>query len=167
MRRWFVVHTKPHAEARVRQHLAWQDYHVYLPCYLKRRRHARRTSWVPASLFPRYLFVHLDPAETQWQPIRSTFGVCDIVRIGDRLAPVPVGVVEDIIARHGIDKHRRLDEPAPFEKGEVVRIHSGALSDTVGLFEQLDSDERVVVLLDMLGREVKVRVPLDSVAAYN
>ncbi len=166
MRRWFVVHTKPHAEARAHQHLSWQDYEAYLPRYLKRRRHARRTSWVAAPLFPRYLFVRLDPAETGWRPIHSTHGVCDIVRIGDRPAPVPVGVVEDIIARHGIDHHTRLDEPPPFEKGEIVRIHSGALSDAVGSFEQLDDAERVVVLLDMLGREVRVRVPLDSVAAY-
>ena len=44
-------------------------------------------------------------------------------------------------------------------------ITEGALNDIVGLFECENGEGRVIVLLDLLGRQVRVRVPLAAVAA--
>ena len=57
-------------------------------------------------------------------------------------------------------------EPPPFAKGEVVRLTEGALADQIGLFEGVSDDERVTILVTLLGREVKVRVPVETVCAY-
>ena len=48
---------------------------------------------------------------------------------------------------------------------EWVKIIDGPLNDLEGLFEGPNDDERVTVLLSLLGREVKVRVPLETVYA--
>ena len=40
----------------------------------------------------------------------------------------------------------------------------GALSDQIGLFECAGDDQRVFLLLDLLGRKVRVRVPADQVS---
>ena len=85
---WYVVHTHPRAEAKALLNLDRQGFTCYLPRYLKRRRHARRVETVAAALFPRYLFVDLDLATQQWWPIRSTFGVADLVFNGGQPAPV-------------------------------------------------------------------------------
>jgi transcriptional antiterminator RfaH len=66
-----VVQTHPHAEAKAAAHLEHQGYSVYLPRYLKRRRHARRIEIVPAPLFPSYLFVVIDMFSRRWRAIRS------------------------------------------------------------------------------------------------
>jgi len=58
--RWYVVQTHSQAEAKACGHLQRQGFEIYLPKYLKRRRHARRTETVIAPLFPRYLFVAVD-----------------------------------------------------------------------------------------------------------
>ena len=63
--RWYVVQTHPHAEQKASLNLARQGYGVYLPRYLKRRRHARRVETVAAPLFPRYMFVAVDRAVQQ------------------------------------------------------------------------------------------------------
>ena len=69
---WYAVHTHAGAESRAVWHLERQGFAAYLPQYSKRRRHARRTEWVRAPLFPRYLFVWVDIAKQRWQAIQST-----------------------------------------------------------------------------------------------
>jgi transcriptional antiterminator RfaH len=49
--------------------------------------------------------------------------------------------------------------PTDFRKGDRVVIAEGALEGCVGLFEATSDDARVIVLLDLLGREIRVRVP--------
>ena len=75
MERWYVVHTQPRGESLAITNLINQGLETYLPLHLRRRRHARRTEWVPAPLFPSYLFVQFDVEQTRWRAIHSTFGV--------------------------------------------------------------------------------------------
>ncbi len=86
---WYVVHTHVHSEAKAAAHLARQGYLAYLPRYLKKRRHARRTDTVAAPLFPRYLFVAFNPQACRWRSIQSTVGVAHLVCNGDEPATVP------------------------------------------------------------------------------
>lgn len=163
MRRWYVVSTQPRAEFKALANLRNQGYRAYLPRYLKWRSHARRREQVPAPLFPRYLFVALDVTRDRWRSIRSTMGVCDLVAVGDRPAPVPPGVVEEILAQEDSRGYVTISRRTPFHKGAPLRVVDGAFADCVGLFEYEDDDERVIVLLELLGRQVRVRVPLTTV----
>lgn len=56
-------------------------------------------------------------------------------------------------------------QPRGFEKGEALRIVSGALADCFGFFEQMADRDRVVLLLDLLGRKVRVQAPLEAVSS--
>lgn len=167
MKQWFAVHTQPRGETLARLNLLRQGFDAYLPQYLKRRRHARRTDWAAKPLFPRYLFVHMDLGVARWRAIQSTFGVSHLVCNGEAPACVPDGIVEDIMARHD-DRGLVVmtAEPPPFEKGQAVRVTAGALAEQVGWFEGISDDERVILLLQLLGREIRVRVPVEAVAAF-
>lgn len=165
MTTWFAVYTRARAEAKAEEHLQRQGYEVYLPRHLKRRRHARSTDFVLAPVFPRYLFVALDRLHQRWRPILSTVGVCDLVRAGDRPLPIPDGVVEEIQDREDENGFVVVGPASPFHKGEAVCITEGVLADIVGLFECENGEERVIVLLDLLGRQLRARVPLGAVAA--
>ena len=48
----------------------------------------------------------------------------------------------------------------------MVRVTSGPLAEQVGWFEGVSDDERVILLLDLLGRKIQVRVPTEAVAAF-
>jgi len=162
MKQWFVVHTHAHGETKARINLAQQGFEPYLPVYAKQRRHARKVETVRAPLFPRYLFVHLDPEAARWRAIRSTIGVVDLVTIDNRPSPVPEGVVDGLRAR-AADAGLNTLPPAGPQRGDPVRILGGALADHEGLFDGLSDAERVTVLLDLLGRTVRVKVPRDLV----
>lgn len=158
---WYVVHSQPNAELRAAEHLERQGFTSYVPTYLKTRRHARRVDTVRAPFFPRYLFVWIDVTQQRWRSINSTVGVSRIVGRGLMPTPVMPGVVEAIRQREGEDGIIRLaPAAAKFRPGDAVRVVDGAFEACQGLFQALTDNERVSILLDLLGR--KVRVVLDA-----
>jgi len=164
VKRWYVAQTQMRAEERARINLERQGFEAYLPRYLRERSHARRRDVVRAPLFPGYIFVHLDLETAPWRSINGTLGVSHLICNGERPAAVPAGVVEELAARedeNGIIPLQRR----PFHKGEALRIVSGALADCFGLFERMADRDRVILLLDLLGRKVAVQAPLGAVAA--
>ncbi len=162
---WCAVQTHVRSEDKAAFHLKRQGFEVFLPKHLKRRMHARRIDWVPAPLFPRYLFVAIDPLATQWSSIRSTVGVSNLVRFGNRPATVPTDIITEIKARQDEKGMVKAYTGHTFKAGERVRIIDGPLNDLEGLFHCATDEERVTVLLNLMGREVKVRVPLETVYA--
>lgn len=163
MSRWYVVKTQPQKEERARAHLLRQGFDVYLPRWRKRRVHARRIEWVAAPLFPRYMFVGFDVAVTRWRAIQSTIGVSHLVCSGGMPLPVPKGIVEAIRSREA--ENGLIEIKPAFLKGQPIIVEDGPFLDQVGLFECIDDDARVTILLDLLGREVRVQVPAHLVRA--
>ena len=163
--RWFVAHTHPHGEAKATAHLNRQGFEIYFPRYLKRRRHARRVETVAAPLFPRYLFVAIDLGVQRWRSIYSTVGVSRLVCNGDDPTPVPGGIVEALKSREDVNGFIKLDSRPPFRAGDKIRVLDGAFSSCLGLFEGMAERERIAILLDLLGRKVRVVLDADLIAA--
>ncbi len=163
--RWFVAHTQPHAEVKATLHLKRQGFESYVPRYLKRRRHARKLETVAAPLFPRYLFVAVDVTAQRWRSIYSTVGVARLVCNGDEPTPVPDGIVDELKSREDINGLIKLQPLPSFRPGDKIRVLDGAFSSCLGLFEGMAERERVAILLDLLGRKVRVVLEGDLVAA--
>ncbi len=163
--RWFVAHTHPHAETKATAHLNRQGFDIYFPRYLKRRRHARRIETVAAPLFPRYLFVAIDLGVQRWRSVYSTVGVSRLVCNGDDPTPVPDGIVEALRKREDANGFIKLGSRPPFRAGDKVRVLDGAFTSCLGLFEGMAERERIAILLDLLGRKVRVVLDADLVAA--
>ena len=162
---WYVVQTHPHAEAKAASHLQRQGYSVYLPRYLRRRRHARRVEVVTAPLFPRYLFVAIGALTQRWRAIQSTIGVARLVCSGDEPAVVPASIVNELRGRQNEAGFVQLDLRPRFAPGDKVRVVEGSFSACLGLFEGMQDRERVAILLDMLGRKVRVVLDGDAIVA--
>jgi transcriptional antiterminator RfaH len=163
--RWYVVQTQPNGEAKAALNLQRQDYEIYLPRYLKRRSHARKVDLVARPLFPRYLFVAVDKATSRWRSIQSTVGVSRLVCNGDEPAAVPGGVVGALRAREDAKGFVTMDMRPAFSHGDTVRVLAGAFTDCAGLFNGMADHDRVSILLDMLGRKVRVLLDAELVAA--
>jgi transcriptional antiterminator RfaH len=163
--RWYVVQTQVNGEAKAAQNLLRQGYEIYLPRYLKRRCHARKVDFVAKALFPRYMFVAIDEAAQRWRSIQSTQGVSHLVCNGEEPAAVPGGVVGALKAREDDRGLIRMETTPAFAPGDKVRVLAGAFMDTAGLFDGMGDHDRVAILLDLLGRKVRVHLDVDLVAA--
>jgi transcriptional antiterminator RfaH len=160
----YAVHTQPHAEDKACFHLNRQGFDIYLPRYLKRRRHARRVDVVVAPFFPRYLFVGVDMAIQRWRSIHSTIGVSRLVCNGDEPAAVPDAVIAEIKRNEDERGYIQLKRPQ-FTPGDKVMVLEGAFADCFGLFEVATGEDRVAILLDLLGRKVRVSLAADRICA--
>ena len=163
--RWYVVQTQANAENKAAVHLARQGFTIYLPRYLKKRRHARRVETVTAPLFPRYIFVEIDMAVQRWRSIYSTVGVSRLVCNGDQPAPVPDDVIGSLRSREDISGLIRLVHRPNFRIGDKVRILEGAFYDCLAIYDGMTDRERVGILLDLLGRKVRISLDAEAIAA--
>lgn len=162
--RWYVVQTQVNGEAKAAENLRRQGYEIYLPRYLKRRRHARKVDFTAKPLFPRYMFVAIDVTTQRWRPVQSTFGVARLVTNGDEPAMVPEGVIPALKAREDAKGLIRMDARPVFAKGDKMRVLAGSFMDNVGLFNAMADHDRVSILLEMLGRKVRVLLDAELVA---
>jgi transcription elongation factor/antiterminator RfaH len=159
--RWFLVHTLPHNERRAQLHLGAQDFRTHFPTIQKTIRHARQLRTVQAPLFPRYVFIILDPRRDRWLSVKSTVGVSSLYTCEDRPIPVPAGIVETLI--ENTDEANLTLFSSGLTAGQSVRILLGPFANLVGTLERLDAAGRVRVLLDMMGSAVPVAVRRNAV----
>ena len=161
MKRWYLVHTKPRKERVAEQNLQRQGYEVYLPLIQQPRRH--RGHWIEAidPLFPNYLFVRLHFGCDNIGPIRSTTGVRALVRFTQEPAIVPEEIIESLKFAADRDTGIYRVKEALFKPGDKVLIDQGPLASLTAIFLAETGQERVLILLDMLGRENQITVERD------
>ena len=162
---WHVVQAHLHAETKARIHLSRQGFETYLPLHLKRRRHARRTEIVAAPLYPSYLFVRFNPSIHRWRSIHSTIGVARLVCNGDVPATLDQTIIENLKSRENAQGFIQLERRPKFALHDKVRVCDGVFADCLGLIEGVSDRDRVVILLNMLGRKVRVLLDEELVVA--
>lgn len=152
--RWFAVNTLPGNEERARVNLERQGWPCFCPRVSKTTRSGRRLMTRLRPLFPGYLFVSLDPQQSRWRAVDSTFGVRSIVKSGDAPAPLPVGCIEAL--QQIADAQGKVSFATSLRRGEDVTFLSGPFAGFIGRLEHLDASGRVTVLLELLGRTTPI-----------
>jgi transcriptional antiterminator RfaH len=164
MSRWYLIHTKPSGEATARENLVRQGYEVYLP---RLQQSVRRRGGIEervVALFPRYLFLRLEEGAQALAPVRSSIGVSGVVRFGADCAVVPESLIRQLRAREDTATGlHRLAQPEVLVSGMPIRIAMGPFDGLAGVFERNDGADRVLVLLNLLGQNTRVRLPLRSI----
>ena len=114
--------------------------------------------YLTESLFPRYLFIQLDPDHDNWAPIRSTYGVSGFVKFGMYPTIVPDSLIEYVRENEKEFEQRAImiDE---LQKNDPVIVMEGPFKGLEGLFKQFEGAQRASVLLHFLGQQRPVRVP--------
>ena len=162
---WFVANTHVNSETAAAEHLRRQGFSVYLPLYKKLRCHARRKEWVTRPLFPRYLFVGVVAVNRRWRAINSPIGISHLISFDGEPASISHDIIKGLRAREDESGIVSLAAALPFKKGDPVKLLGGALTDRTGLIDSVDNKMRVTVLLDLLGRQLRVRAPIETVQA--
>lgn len=162
--RWYAVCCKPRQEAVAEENLLRQGYRTYLP-RTRNARH-RRGQWIDViePLFPRYLFIRIDPALHSTASVHSTRGAVGLVRFGGQPTVVPEQVIETIRRREDTSTGLHHVNHPLFCAGEAIRLAEGPLAGMEGVFAEEDGEKRVIVLLELLGKANKIRVDRNWVA---
>jgi len=159
---WYLIHSKPRQERRALENLERQGYPCYLPIFTVQKIRRAKLTTVEESLFPRYLFIQLSvgPQGMDWGPIRSTMGVSRLVRFGLEAAKVDQRIINFLRER---ETAFREEPPEHFTPGERLTVIEGPFAGLDAVFQIADGEKRVIVLIEMLARQVKVAVAPGSV----
>lgn len=163
---WYVIHTKPRQEQRALLNLERQGYECYLPLLAVEKLHKGKLSVVEEPLFARYLFIRLDVSESgkSWGPIRSTKGVSHLVTFGKEFAKVDEQLIETLRA------HREVLSSQPqrlFEQGERVLITEGPFRGLEAIYQMSNSENRAMVLIELLSKPALLKVSPASLCKAN
>jgi transcriptional antiterminator RfaH len=157
---WACAQLECHRERLALHCLGLAGFQTYMPrLRVKRLTRTRKVSMAMPALFPNYCFVLI---ELQWHAARWAPGVIRLVLDGVQPAKVPDGVIDGIRSRER-DGLIDIAKPPQFVPGMRVRVLQGPLQHHIGLLTALRPHERVLVLLQLLGRQQRVELPAGDV----
>jgi transcriptional antiterminator RfaH len=156
---WYLAQLKPNCWHIADRNLKRQGFKTFLPIEDVTRRVRDRFVTSQRPLFQGYLFVAFNSSTDYWRSINSTYGVSRIVSFGSIPCPVPNEIVTGLQVR--CDEGGVLLPPRILKPGEEVRVTSGPLANFVGTVETLAPEQRVWILIDIMGGSTRVAVDAD------
>ena len=87
------------------------------------------------------------------------------MRVGGEPVRVPSEIVAALKGRVAAGAFDRVGRTGSLRLGDLVRVTRGVFEEMIGRLVELREGDRVVVLLDFLGRAVRAELPQDAVAA--
>lgn len=154
MRNWYLLKTKSKQEHIAIKNLENQKYCCYCPTITIQNKQI--------VLFPGYIFIYLHNEKENWSPICSTKGIVNFVRFGLNYAQVPDAVIKFLRANELINKEKfnNLDR---LKSGDKVQISDGVFKNCVAIFKSSKPQERVLLLLNILGQQQSITIKQESV----
>lgn len=157
--RWYLVQCRPRQELRAEQNLRNQYFSCYCPQHSVEKMRDGKRAVTQQPLFPGYLFINLCKFSDNWHSIRSTRGVLRLVTFAGEPLPVGDEVISDLQERLA-----KVGSQPLFREGMPVTLIEGPFKDMNAVFCKADGDERAVILLDLLSRKQRMKVPVRALS---
>ena len=164
---WYLAYTKPKSEDIGLENLLKQGFEAWLPkikAVKSRRRKAEDALFTQEAMFPRYLFFRPAHAEQSISVVRSTLGITSLVRFGHEFAQLPHDKLRQIALWVEQQQGRSAAEIMGLQPGQTVKVTAGPLAGLDALV-RMTAQDRVIVLLQLLGKDHEVAVPYQAIAS--
>ena len=158
---WYVVQTKPSAEAQAGRHLRRQAYEVWTPQTWTTRRCRGQVIPTMAPVFANYIFVEVDLDNDRWLAINGTRGVKRMLRFGDRPSPIEHREFARLRARIGeepIQERDLISAMRPLlEVDDLVAVQDGPFESFTGTVLET-AGGRAKIMLSLFGRQTETEM---------
>lgn len=155
-RQWFAVHTRSRCEKKVAAQFEEKQIDSFLPTLREVHHWSDRRKVVDQPLFPGYVFVRIPPEDRTRISVLRTNGVVGFVGVQGQGIPIPDHEIENV--------QRLLSSdiqfvPYPFLRvGQRVRVRGGYLDGVEGILVAKNSDQSVVISVELIQRSLSIRV---------
>lgn len=161
---WHLAQFKPNSHRIAERNLARQGFRTFLPLQEVTVRTRGNFANHLRPLFPEYLFVAFDRLQRGWRAVNGTSGVTRLVGTGSTPAEVPLDLVSQLMLR--CDGKGKLLPPRILHTGDPVTVTRGPLAQFVATVESLAPARRIWVLMDIMGIQTRVAMPVDHVRSH-
>lgn len=160
---WYCIHTRPKSEHIASAHLKQlsPEIEVFCPRIRFQRNTKRGKVWFNEALFPGYTFGRFD-LRNWLRAVNATNAVLGVVHFGDRFVPVP----EDIVGQWSecVDAEALITIDEELKPGDEIEVVDGPMSGIQTVITRvMPGQERVNILMEMLGQAMEVEVPRDAI----
>jgi transcriptional antiterminator RfaH len=162
---WFVIQFKPNSHYQATKNLNRQGFETFLPLHEITLRKASRFVKSTKPLFPGYMFVSFDKTQLKWHKIKNTYGVSRLITFNSSLKSIPSTFVDNLMKRY--DSSGKLLPIAKMKKGDKVKILEGPFANFIATIEDYETEQRIWVLMDLMGRKTKIQTPSDALQPSN
>ena len=160
---WFILQFKANSHHRATKNLNRQGFETFLPLHDITSRKASKFINTSQPLFPGYMFITFDRAESNWHKINNTYGVLRLITFNYILKPVPATFINSLLGQ--CDSLGKLIHPEKFKKDDPVTVLNGPFANFIATIETYEKDQRIWVLMDLMGRKTKIQTSTDTLQA--
>ena len=154
---WFVVHTRPRREKKLKQFCERECLLVNLPCYRSVKKYRGKKVVFEKPLFPGYVFLQLLP--DQRQTVFQSDYVANLLVVHDQaLFARQLGEILE-----ALDSGLKVYLAPEIGTGCKVKVKSGPLRGLEGLVEQRYGMTTVLLRLDFIGQAAAVKLQADEI----
>ena len=155
-KKWFLLQFKPNSQRLAERNLQRQGFETFVPLQGMTKSKSSRSVNNLRPLFPGYMFVSFDPLSEPWRKINCTIGVSKLVSFDGQPKSLPLELITGLMLRCGFGNNPL--PPVVPNKGDDVELVAGPFANYVAKVESIDVDQRMWVLMDLLGRTTRISV---------
>ena len=162
MKHWYVIQTKYNKEVLAEINLIKQNFKTYLPKTIKYIKSKNNVKKVLKPMFSNYIFVSIDNFSKNWQKIKYTRGVKDIVNFNNIFPRVPEEFINELKLNEskGIVSLSKINL---IKLGDLCKINNKFFLNCFCTVEKIYKNNKVQVLLSFLGEKIKYLVPKEEI----
>lgn len=153
---WIVARNKTNQDKIALINLERQNFEVFQPTFKTISRTRNKFKEIIKPVFPGYIFIAINLEENNWHKINNTRGISKIIVFGNEIPLVRSEFIEALKHRFSIDNVSKTAET--FKVGMNAEIINGPFAQLIGKIEEIDADQRIWILLDILGTQTRVSV---------
>jgi transcriptional antiterminator RfaH len=159
---WYLIHSKPMQEALALDKLQRHGFECYLPLISVEKLQSKLLVPVDEPLFPRYFFIRLDASQEgkSWNSIRYSTGVSRLVSFGN----VPAKVDDALVLTIQSHLQALSLEQVHVAPGEQLRMNQEPFVGLEAIFQMDDGIARVMVLIEILSKQVRLSIEPGSLS---
>ena len=157
---WFILQFKSNSHRLAAKNLNRQGFETFLPLHDTTSRKLSRFINTSKPLFPGYMFIRFDRAESEWHKINNTYGVSHLITFNSILKSIPTIFVDHLMKRY--DLSGKLIPIQKLKKGDHVTVLKGPFANFIATVEKYEADQRISILMDLMGRKTKIQTPSDN-----
>ena len=162
---WFILQFKPNSHHQAAKNLKRQGFETFLPLTDITSRKASQFVNATRPLFPGYMFIAFNRTNTEWHKINNTYGVSRLVTFNSTLKSIPATFINNLKER--CDSAGKLLPIKKLKKGDQVKVLNGPLASFIATVETYETDQRIWILLDFMGRKTKIQAPAENLQLSN
>jgi transcriptional antiterminator RfaH len=159
-KKWYLIQFKPNSHNRASRNLNRQGFETFLPLHDTTSRISSRFINTSKPLFPGYMFIRFDKANIEWHKINNTYGVSRLITFNSILKSIPAAFVDNLMKRY--DSSGKLLPIQKLKKGDQVTVLMGPFANFIATVEKYEADQRILILVDLMGRKTKIQTPSNN-----